>query len=84
MIEKDEKFMGIRMRGVLLMLLCTLMSCSGNWNREMAVKNENFYLYMDAGESMEINYISYSVVVRGNGDKGNGKEEITVVRVVRR
>ena len=50
----------------------------------MAVKNENFYLYMDAGDSMEINYISYSVVVRGSRDSGNGKEEITVVRVVRR
>lgn len=84
MSEKDEKVMGRRMRGIFLMILCTVMSCGGNWNQEMAVKNGNSYLYIDAGRSMEISYISYSVVVRGNGDKGEGKEEITVVRVVRK
>ena len=66
------------------MILCAVMSCSGNWNREVMGKNGNFYLYIDEGKSMEISYISYSVVVRGSRDSGNGKEEITVVRVVRR
>lgn len=79
---KDEKFMGRRMRGIFFMILCAIMSCSGNWNREVTGKNGNFYLYIDEGKSMEISYISYSVVTRGN--EGEGKEEITIVRVMRK
>lgn len=84
MCTKDEEFMGKRMKGVFLMILCLAMSCSGSRNREMTGKNGNYYLYIDDGKSMEINYVSYSVVVRGDGKEGEGKEEVTVVRVVRK
>lgn len=76
--------MGKRMKGIFLMILCLTMSCSGSWNREMAGKNGKYYLYIDDGKSMEINYVSYSVVIRGKGMEEEGKEEVMVVRVVRK